>query len=446
MIEEVERWKQIAIQKAEMDAVRIDEALCSESESEIVLTEPTELQYLQFILENIDVFRDNPKSLPKLFHKAASNGNVNHTRLLLQPCFGIDPFAGSYSVFRKALSNGSAGVFRLYMEMPDFDIRSVPNLNMKRLTKIIKDKTRYGQINMLPLFSDSYFIPLVRPPLFTAYDRERVILYICDKGDSELLKQYVTPSSIETFSDYGEFLTSASVAEVLLQNERLKKDIFFCRSLVRFCCRSLSAETTISLFSQIRDIRCLVVCLQEVLPSYGEKTKTDTIISFLLHKCLDFEVVYDVYIETLKSHALHIRCISALKRMVTDPLYDFGNRDSILLREYVNKGDVELVALLMESPTVNPSALDNEALLLAIKHKHSAIATVLLQDPRVDPSARDNLALYMAMREGLTKLALTILNDPRVKPNRGVFHAAVVDAKLRGHNLDFMERLALRFA
>ena len=448
LIEEVERWKQVAIQKAEMDAIRIDEALCceSESESEVVLSESTELNYLQLIAENITIFRDNLKSLPHLFHKAVAQDNVTCARLLLHPFFGIDPFAGSYSAFHYAFLQGYADIFRMYMEMPDFDIRSVPNLSIK---KVINKKQ---QGNLLPLFGDSYFISLINSvsdPLFTAWERWRIILYICQKGDSELLKKYVTPSSNENFGgEDGVLLTSASVAEVLLQNWRLKNDVTFCNALARFSCRTLSTDTTISLFSQIRDFHCLMTCLFVAEIECMEKTKAETIISFLIHKCLGIEIFIDGYgyREKLKTIALKFRCISAIKRMVADRLFNFGWNNSFVLRDYVNKGDTELVALLMESPTVDPSALNNEALLLAIKRKDAVIATLLLRDSRVDPSARDNLALYLAMRGGLIKLALTILNDPRVKPDREIFHAAVVDAKLRGYDLAFMERLLIRFA
>jgi hypothetical protein len=449
LIEEVERWKQVAIQKAEMDAIRIDEALCceSESESEVVLSESTELNYLQLIAENITIFRDNLKSLPHLFHKAVAQDNVTCARLLLHPFFGIDPFAGSYSAFRYAFLQGYADIFRMYMEMPDFDIRSVPNLSIKKVI----NKKQEG--NLLPLFGDSYFISLINsvsePPLFTACERGRVILYICQKGDSELLKKYVTPSSNENFDwEYGVLLTSASVAEVLLQNWRLKNDVTFCSALARFSCRTLSTDTTISLFSQILDFDCLMTCLFVAEVECREKTDAETIISFLIHKCLGIEIFIDGYgfRGKLRTIALKFRCISAIKRMVADRDFDFGCYDSFILREYVNRGDTELVALLMESPTVDPSALNNEALLLAIKRKDAVIATLLLRDSRVDPSARDNLALYLAMRGGLIKLALTILNDPRVKPDREIFHAAVVDAKLRGFDLAFMERLLIRFA
>ncbi len=71
--------------------------------------------------------------------------------------------------------------------------------------------------------------------------------------------------------------------------------------------------------------------------------------------------------------------------------------------------------VLPQDERIDPSADDNEAIILASKYGNSEIVKLLLQDKRVDPSARDNMAIRSAF-EGLHRDVVGILyRDPRMR-------------------------------
>ena len=65
-------------------------------------------------------------------------------------------------------------------------------------------------------------------------------------------------------------------------------------------------------------------------------------------------------------------------------------------------------------PQVNPSDLENEALLVAAANGHRWIVQLLLDDKRVDPSCRDGRILVEACKLGRPDVVLLLLKDPRV--------------------------------
>src|SRR3972149_6208605 len=70
------------------------------------------------------------------------------------------------------------------------------------------------------------------------------------------------------------------------------------------------------------------------------------------------------------------------------------------LKVYVEKGDSEVVKLLLADPRVDPSANDNNATHEASKNGHEKVVKLLLAHPRVDPSADDNYAIRLASVNG----------------------------------------------
>lgn len=118
------------------------------------------------------------------------------------------------------------------------------------------------------------------------------------------------------------------------------------------------------------------------------------------------------------------------------------------------KGDVKVVARLLEDPRTNPCLVveDGEeyptnALLEAVKGEHVEVVRLLLRHPSVDPSfaLRDRrwpgpgTALVFAAEIGLSDVAAVLLGDCRVNPgDHG--NIALYQAARKGH-LDFVKLL-----
>jgi len=72
-------------------------------------------------------------------------------------------------------------------------------------------------------------------------------------------------------------------------------------------------------------------------------------------------------------------------------------RNELSLNDHVDEafsfsckeGNADLVNWFLEKKKVNPAALNNLAIRLAVEKGHAAIVEILLKDPRVDPGAID---------------------------------------------------------
>ena len=106
---------------------------------------------------------------------------------------------------------------------------------------------------------------------------------------------------------------------------------------------------------------------------------------------------------------------------------------SSVFKTYAEKGDIEIVELLLADPRVDPSANDNYAIELASQKGHDKVVELLLVDPRVDPSAYDNYAIRMASQNGHDKVVELLLADPRVDPSADNNYAIQL-ASQKGHD------------
>jgi len=95
-------------------------------------------------------------------------------------------------------------------------------------------------------------------------------------------------------------------------------------------------------------------------------------------------------------------------------------------------GDTDAVIRLLEDPNFDPSANDNNAILLAATHGHLAIVAALLKDPRVDPSARDSVAMSNAAHYGHIDVLDLLLKDSRVDSSDCAY---VLQSSARNGNL-----------
>jgi hypothetical protein len=76
-----------------------------------------------------------------------------------------------------------------------------------------------------------------------------------------------------------------------------------------------------------------------------------------------------------------------------------------------------IVERLLQDKRVDPSARDNQSILMAAHNGHIAIVESLLQDKRVDPSARDNHSIVLAAQNGHLAVVERLLQDKRVDPS-----------------------------
>ncbi len=120
-----------------------------------------------------------------------------------------------------------------------------------------------------------------------------------------------------------------------------------------------------------------------------------------------------------------------LKLIITHPLsnLDLSFNFDLLIRESSRYGLEEIVKLLLEYPSVNPSKLNGYAIRLASENGHLGVVKLLLMDSRVDPTAFNNGALLQATLHGRNDVVRLLLTDPRVDPtdeNYGIVLAAIV--------------------
>jgi ankyrin repeat protein len=93
-------------------------------------------------------------------------------------------------------------------------------------------------------------------------------------------------------------------------------------------------------------------------------------------------------------------------------------------------GDVQVVERLLLDPKINPSAEDDEAIIIASDRGHVQVVERLLDhqgSKRVNPEARMNLAIICASANGRIEVVERLLKDPRVDPstqdNKAIYFA-----------------------
>ena len=103
------------------------------------------------------------------------------------------------------------------------------------------------------------------------------------------------------------------------------------------------------------------------------------------------------------------------------------------LKVYAEKGDSEVVELLLVDPRVDPSVDNNYAIWMASQKGHDKVVELLLANSRVDPSDGDNFAIRLASQYGRYKVVELLLADPRVDPS-AEDNYAIRFASANGHD------------
>lgn len=78
-------------------------------------------------------------------------------------------------------------------------------------------------------------------------------------------------------------------------------------------------------------------------------------------------------------------------------------------------GIVDMVRSLLLDDRVDPSARDNEAVIVAAKNGHSKIIALLIATEKVDPTAKNNTAIRLARLHGRHEAIQALLKNDRVR-------------------------------
>ena len=87
------------------------------------------------------------------------------------------------------------------------------------------------------------------------------------------------------------------------------------------------------------------------------------------------------------------------------------------LRYASMEGKLEVVQELLKDKSVDPSAVNNEAIQFASMNGRLEVVRELLKDERVDPSAENNEAIREASANGHLEIVRELLKDNRVDPS-----------------------------
>ncbi|KAI9341184.1 ankyrin repeat-containing domain protein, partial [Obelidium mucronatum] len=101
-----------------------------------------------------------------------------------------------------------------------------------------------------------------------------------------------------------------------------------------------------------------------------------------------------------------------VRLLIGDETLVISTNENYLLRFMASHGEYELVHDLLQRGA-DPSALDNEALRLAVENGHVEVVTLLMEDARVSPFFAENFAFKWAKRNGHLAVVDAFISDPR---------------------------------
>ncbi len=106
--------------------------------------------------------------------------------------------------------------------------------------------------------------------------------------------------------------------------------------------------------------------------------------------------------------------VAEVKKLLKDPRVDPSARNNDAVVVAVYKGNEEIVELLLQDPRVDPAANDSASIIMAALHGGADIVKLLLRDSRIDPSAHYNEAVYEALSEGYINVVIALIEDSRI--------------------------------
>ena len=103
------------------------------------------------------------------------------------------------------------------------------------------------------------------------------------------------------------------------------------------------------------------------------------------------------------------------------------------------EGYPNIIYVLIEYPSVNPTANNNEAIIMASRNGHLGAVKALLLNNRVDPAARNNTPIIYASANGQADVVDFLLGQEGVDPS-AQDNSALLEAASNGH-LTVVDRL-----
>jgi len=154
------------------------------------------------------------------------------------------------------------------------------------------------------------------------------------------------------------------------------------------------------------------------------------------------EIIDQIFSKLDKLDWKNVLCTCKKWKSIGMRTFDPSQNNCRAFRICCEKGKIECVKALLRDPRVNPSVLENAALLKAcengqmevikvlfedkrvgdyetaisraVKKGHSEVVIEILQRHLVEPNLRDNFLLKQACKKGLLQVTQELINDPRV--------------------------------
>jgi ankyrin repeat protein len=121
----------------------------------------------------------------------------------------------------------------------------------------------------------------------------------------------------------------------------------------------------------------------------------------LLTKNISKEYVNLGILELLKHNNRYVEIGSFLNSLIEDKRADISSNRNELFRWAAKNGQLSVVTKLLENPKVDPSDINNQALLAAETYEYKNIVNILLKDPRVRAKLTPQQMAKYKIRESL---------------------------------------------
>lgn len=109
-----------------------------------------------------------------------------------------------------------------------------------------------------------------------------------------------------------------------------------------------------------------------------------------------------------------MRDVDGIKIMLRQPFTTEISHLSSCITDVITYGNCEIMSIILNDGKIDPSFMDNIALIDAIHLNRMDIFNVLIRDIRVDVSARNNWAMKWSIKNNRTDLVSILSRHPRV--------------------------------
>ncbi|KAI8905037.1 ankyrin repeat-containing domain protein [Gorgonomyces haynaldii] len=105
-----------------------------------------------------------------------------------------------------------------------------------------------------------------------------------------------------------------------------------------------------------------------------------------------------------------------LQMLLDDPTVDPSASGHDALINACSNGNVEIVRMLLQDPRLFRNGVESRCLLSACRENRQLVVKLLLEDGRIDPLHQRQYALLQTCRNGFAEIMKMLLEDPRSQP------------------------------